>query len=177
MKKLFPIIASIFLFSLKVNTVLADVLADVSMVSSSAQIQKIEKVSQTDMRQVALKKYLEKHNSPLADHADEFIVAADKYDLDWRLVPAISGVESTFGKRIPYKSYNAYGWANGKHSFRSWEDSIEIVSKTLREKYYDNGTPNIAKIARRYAPPSNSWAWKVKWFMREIDSVPVQFSL
>jgi hypothetical protein len=173
MKKLFLIIVSIFLFSLKVNTVLADF----SVVSSSAQIRRVEKSSQTDMRRVYLTKYLEKHNSPLVPYSADFIYYADKYDLDWRLVPAISGVESTFGKRIPYRSYNAYGWANGAYSFESWESSIEVVSKTLREKYYDNGTYNIAKIARRYAPPSDSWGWKVKWFMNEIDSTPVQFTL
>ena len=152
-------------------------MADLPVVSSSAQIKNMTKINQADMRQVILTKYLKKHNSPLASYSACFIFNADKYGLDWRLVPAISGVESTFGKRIPYQSYNAYGWANGKYTFKSWENSIEIVSKTLREKYYDNGTPSIAKIARRYAPPSNTWERNVKWFMSEIDNTPVRFTL
>ncbi len=173
MKKLFITIASIFLFLSKVNTVLANV----SMVSSSAQIQRTNQSIQTDIRQLVLKKYLESHNSPLAPYSACFISNADKYNLDWRLVPAISGVESTFGKRMIPNTYNAYGWGGGTIYFESWNDSIEVVSKTLREKYYDNGTPNIAKIARRYAPPSNTWGRNVKWFMKEIDSTPVQFTL
>lgn len=130
-----------------------------------------------DYRIYVLKNYFDKHNSPLAPYSREFVETADKYDLDWRLVPAITGVESTFGKNIPSNSYNAYGWANGRYSFSSWEDSIEIVSKTLKEKYIDNGAIGINDIARIYAPPSSTWAWKVKYFMNEIDPMPVTFSL
>jgi len=93
------------------------------------------------------------------------------------MVAAISGVESTFGKRIPENSYNAYGWANGNYYFESWEDSIAIVSKTLREKYYDRGATTLNQIARRYAPPSSSWAWKVNYFMEKIDPVPLPFTI
>ena len=103
--------------------------------------------------------------------------AADKYGIDWRLVPAITGVESTFGKRIPANSFNAYGWANGDYRFSSWEESIEIVTKALREKYIDKGAASIAKIARRYAPPSTTWGAKVKFFMKKIEPLPVTLSL
>src|SRR5260221_11487147 len=92
-----------------------------------------------DTRVTKLRAYFEKNNSPLTDYADEFVKYADKYELDWRFLPAISGVESTFGKHIPYNSYNAYGWANGDYKFTSWEDSIEHVTKTLRTKYIDRG--------------------------------------
>jgi hypothetical protein len=111
----------------------------------------------------------------LAEYAEELVAASDKYGLDWRLVPAISGVESTFGKHIPKGSYNAYGWANGDYRFKSWEDSIEIVSQTLRTKYIDRGAPSINKIARRYAPPSTTWARNVKFFMYKIEAFPVAF--
>lgn len=128
-----------------------------------------------DTRVETLRKFLNSHKSPLADYAKELVITSDKYGLDWRLVPAISGVESTFGKRIPQGSYNAYGWANGEYRFKSWEDSIEIVSKTLRTKYIDRGAPSINKIARRYAPPSSTWARNVKFFMYKIDAFPVAF--
>lgn len=130
-----------------------------------------------DYRVNILRAYLAKNGSPLADYAENFVATADKYHLDWRLVPAISGVESTFGKRIPYNSYNAYGWANGDYKFASWEDSIEIVTKTLREKYLDKGAGSISQIARRYAPPSSSWAGKVRYFMRKIDSLPLAYTI
>src|SRR3989304_2388134 len=148
--------------------------ADVFVAGSSAEL-KINSISSNDARVLTLRKYLVGHKSPLAEYAEEFVAASDKYGLDWRLVPAISGVESTFGKRIPKGSYNAYGWANGEYKFKSWEDSIEVVSQTLRTKYIDRGAPSINKIARRYAPPSTTWARNVRFFMYKIDAFPVTF--
>jgi len=153
------------------------VLADNLVAQESAQIKKVTEGEEFDYRVVILRKYLESHNSPLTDSAEHFVTYADKYQLDWRMVAAISGVESTFGKRIPENSYNAYGWANGNYYFESWEDSIAIVSKTLREKYYDRGATTLNQIARRYAPPSSSWAWKVNYFMEKIDPVPLPFTI
>lgn len=130
-----------------------------------------------DYRTENLRAFLESQNSPLSNYAEDFVVYADTYGLDYRLVPAITGVESTFGKRIPANSYNAYGWANGDYRFKSWEDSIDLVSMTLRTKYIDKGAGSISKIARRYAPPSKTWGSKVKHFMARIDPFPVSFDI
>lgn len=130
-----------------------------------------------DYRVQNLKNYLEKHNSPLAPHASDFVTYADIYGLDYRLVPAITGVESTFGKHIPVSSYNAYGWANGKYSFTSWEDSIAHVSETLKKSYIDKGAPTITKIAKRYAPPSTTWGSNVTFFIGKIDTLPLDFDI
>jgi len=171
------LIKLLILFS-AINFMLAkSVSADVLIKESSAKLRNTHYHKNLDRRRIVLKRFLKLHNSPLADHAKEFIREADKYRLDWRLVAAISGVESTFGKNTPSNSYNAYGWANGAYSFGSWEESIAVVSKALREKYINKGATNIGKIARIYAPPSNSWAWKVKFFMRKIEPLPVEFAL
>ena len=123
-----------------------------------------------DNRVEKLRAFLQSYNSPLADFSSVFIKTADKYCLDWKLVPAISGVESTFGKAIPYNSYNAYGWANGEYYFASWEDSIEIVSRTLRANYYNRGVDTVEKIAPIYAPPSNTWGRNVRFFMDKLEN-------
>ncbi len=115
-----------------------------------------------------LRRFLSAYNSPLVGFADEFVEAADKYELDWRLIPAITGVESTFGKAIPTGSYNAYGWANGAFYFRSWEESINVVARALRENYINRGADTVEKIAPIYAPPSTTWAWKVRYFMEKM---------
>ena len=123
-----------------------------------------------DLRVEKLRRFLDFYNSPLANYAWNFVNAADKYSLDWKIIPAITGVESTFGKAIPTGSYNAYGWANGAYWFTSWEDSIEIVAKTLRVNYLDKGADTVEKIAPIYAPPSNTWAAKVRYFMEKIEN-------
>lgn len=130
-----------------------------------------------DYRVSILRNYLKSQNSPLVPYAKNFVETADKYNLDWRLVPAIAGVESTFGKRTPYKSYNAYGWAGGNYRFESWEDSIEVVSKSLKEDYIEKGAPTLKKIGRRYCPPNPAWVGKVKFFMQKIEPLPLQFTL
>lgn len=125
---------------------------------------------QLDNRVERLTAFLEKYDSPLLPYAEDFVKVADKYQIDWKLVPAITGVESTFGKQIPFHSYNAYGWNNGNYRFKSWENSIEIVSKALKEKYYNRGLDNPYKIGPVYAPPSSTWAGKVTRFMKEIEN-------
>lgn len=124
----------------------------------------------TDTRAQRLEAYLTSHKSPLAAYASVFVAKADEYELDWRLVAAISGVESTFGKKIPANSYNAYGWNGGRYYFKSWEDGIDTVSRTLKEKYADRwGANTVWEIAPYYAPPSKTWAGKVNYFMVKID--------
>src|SRR5579872_3070019 len=63
-----------------------------------------------DNRAEILHTYLAQYNSPLADHANNIIKEADANNLDWRMVAAISGVESGFGEAIPAYSYNAWGF-------------------------------------------------------------------
>ncbi len=122
----------------------------------------------SDSRITQLKTFLDSYNSPLATYSAYLVTKADMYDLDWKLIPAISGVESTFGKAIPFGSFNAYGWANGAYYFESWENSISIVAKTLRENYINKGADTVDKIAPIYAPPSSTWAGKVKYFMEKL---------
>lgn len=131
--------------------------------------------SAVDGRVRRLENLLEEYNSPLKPYAQNFVQAADKYSLDWRLVAAISGVESTFGKRIPKNSYNAWGFGvpTGKQNglaFKNWEEGIETVSSALKEKYIDRGADTLYKMGRIYAPFSNSWAFKVASFMEKVEN-------
>ncbi|KKQ01415.1 MAG: hypothetical protein US11_C0009G0027 [Candidatus Roizmanbacteria bacterium GW2011_GWA2_36_23] len=65
------------------------------------------------VKKLAMKRILEKYNSPLKDEVDSFISACQKYDLDCFLLPSISGLESTFGKFILPASHNPFGWGGG----------------------------------------------------------------
>lgn len=130
-----------------------------------------------DIRRVNLELYLEKRNSPLTPYVDDLIIAADVYGLDYRLIPAISGIESGFCLHIPTGSYNCWGWNNGLHRFDSYRDAIYIIAKALKLNYIDKGYKTLSQISPVYAPPSNTWADKVGNFMIEIDSHANQFSL
>ena len=126
----------------------------------------------SDIRVKILKEFLESYNSPLAPFAEDFVNTADTYNLDWRLVAAISGVESTFGHQIPQGSYNGWGWGvygNNVIYFPSWKDGIQTISKGLRERYMDGrGATNVYEIGRTYAA-SPAWASHVENYMNRIS--------
>jgi len=126
----------------------------------------------SDYRVKVLKAYLSKHDSPLTDNAKDFVDYADKYNLDWKLVAAISGVESTFGKAIPPDSYNGWGWGvygTNVIRFNSWEEGIKTVSQGLRERYMDSwGGKDIYEIGAVYAS-SPAWADHVEHYLNDIS--------
>lgn len=123
-----------------------------------------------DPRAQILAAYLALYNSPLQYHAQDLIDAAKKYDLDWKMLPAIAGVESTFGKATP-GGYNAYGWGvYGTQAiyFASWREGIFTVAKGLRENYLNRGLTNPYSINRVYAA-SPRWGGNVTYFMRDLE--------
>lgn len=145
-------------------------------ISSPEPIQEMTiEIRELDYRAQILRDYLSKFNSPLAQHAQDFIEAADTHNLDWKLVPAIAGVESTFGKHTPgnalYPSYNGWGWGvYGTQAiyFKSWREGIFTVSEGLRKNYFNKGLTTPTTINPVYAA-SKSWGRNVDFFMNEME--------
>ncbi len=139
-------------------------------------------VPKTDERVTQLRDFLVFHDSPMAGEAGHFVAEADRLGMDWKLVAAIAGVESTFGKHIPGNSYNAWGWGvfTGTNSgvyFKDWKDGITQVSEGLRYHYIDKGATTIEAMGRIYAA-SPVWSWKVRFFLDKIEQfVPADPSL
>ncbi len=124
-----------------------------------------------------LRQYLEWQGSPMVDSAGTFIEVAEKYDLPWTLLPSICGKESTFGKQVPYESYNCFGWGvygSNVIKFKSWDDGIDTVGKGLREKYFDKGIDTVDEIEYSYTPPSangtHHWRDGINFFMWQIEN-------
>ena len=112
-----------------------------------------------------VRKYLQSRNSPLYHYAEDFVNASEEYGIDYRIVTAISIVESGGGKKN-FMPYNAWGW--GKKGFSSWPEGIWAVSKGIG-KYYSNGLTTPKLISYSYCPPSaDSWARKVQGVMNLI---------
>jgi len=125
---------------------------------------------QLDKRAQILKEYLARYDSPLQNHAQDFVDAADQYHIDWKLLPAIAGVESTFGKQIP-GGYNAYGWGvygDQALAFKSWTAGIFEVSRGIKEGYVDKGLSEPLAMNRVYAA-SPTWGFKVSYFLKDLD--------
>ena len=79
-----------------------------------------------------IRSYYARYNLPLQHEAEHFITAANKYDIDWRLVAAIGFIESTGGKfACETADYSAFGWGSCNIDFDSYADSIDIISMNL----------------------------------------------
>jgi len=166
MKKLIIILflySSLFLFS-----ALPTQGQGLSVAGTSAQLAGNSQVESTDYRRLELYHFLKEKDSPLTEFSDVFIDAADLWGIDWRLLPAITGLESSFGKRMIPGSYNAYGWGGGYINFYSWTHSINHVSQKLSENYYARGLDTPAKIGSVYAPPTPTWGGRVALIMKKI---------
>jgi hypothetical protein len=114
-----------------------------------------------------VRKYLAGRQAPLAEYAEEFVKAADHYNIDYRIVAAISVIESGGGKHT-FKPHNAWGW--GKKSFETWTEGIWTVSASI-SKYYSKGLTTPRLIATYYCPPNAAkWAQNVTFVMNQIGN-------
>ncbi len=73
--------------------------------------------------------YFNKHDMPLAGHGIEFVRAANKYNVDWRLVAAIGVRESSGGKHM--MNNNPFGWGSAKIKFNDFGEAIDVVTSNL----------------------------------------------
>jgi hypothetical protein len=126
-------------------------------------------ITAEDARTLIIERFIKRFrpDSPFLNHAQKIVEEADRYQIDFRLVPAIAMCESNLGARIPSSdSYNAWGIAvytntlKGKH-FDGWPEAIAWVTKFIREKFYDRGITDLMDIGAIWAPPSvdNNYSW------------------
>ena len=134
-----------------------------------------ENIEHSDARPKIIENFFKKYNAPLASFSQDFISTADKYNLDYRLLPSIAMQESNGGKKVIVDSYNPFGYGiYGKNvkRFASFSDAIERVGRGLKEDYIDQGLNTPSKIMPKYTPPSvalgGPWAKGVSTFMEEL---------
>jgi hypothetical protein len=135
----------------------------------SSLTEKINGVEIDKAKSNRVKKYFESINAPLASQAVFLVKTASYYKIDYRLVAAISVIESCGGK-YTYRRYNAWGWGGSSHAltFKSWEEAIITVSRGLG-KYYSVGANTPNEIAWSYNPVTpKEWASKVNFVMSRM---------
>lgn len=135
-----------------------------------------EKTVSAEARPSILREFLSSYHSPLTPYSDLILQVSAQDGLDWRLLTAIAGAESTFGRNIIDDSYNAWGWginSQGTLKFSSWEEGIRTVAKGLGENFVGQGLTTVDQIMAKYAPVSlaagGSWARSVNYFMDQLD--------
>src|SRR3989344_3872467 len=171
---LFAIFLTFYLNTLKVIPFAASDLRLYAALPQSS-LESSQEVQKVDGRAKIIEDFFEYYNSPLASLAQTFINVADKYQLDWRLLPAISMQESNGGKRIIPSSKNPFGYGiygDKVLKFANFDEAIERVGKGLKEDYIDQGLKTPNQIMAKYTPPSlekgGAWAKGVNTFMEEL---------
>lgn len=128
-----------------------------------------------DARAKIIENFFKNYKAPLSEYSDVFIQVAEKFELDWRLLPAIAMQESNGGRKVINDSFNPFGYGiYGKLviKFKSWEEAIEKVGKALKEDYLNQGLKTPFQIMAKYNPPSltknGAWGKGVISFMEEL---------
>lgn len=126
----------------------------------------------TDWRPIRVAKFLK--GTPLEKYSTEIVAASDKYEIDYRLIPAIAMKESGAGRVTPKESFNAWGFENGRTRFESWEQAIDMVAKTLKTRYIAKGMDTPDKMMAVYAPPATEngggWAIAINNYLSQMES-------
>lgn len=121
----------------------------------------------TDPRILRLKKFLSHLHCPVSNLSEEFVHAADDNQLDWRLLPSISVIESGGGKA--FRNNNIFGWNNGAQLFPTIRAGLHEVAFKLGKSplYRHRDVRGKLKVYN----PDDSYAASVLQVMNRISPV------
>lgn len=132
---------------------------------ASAASSAIEK--KNDPRLPVLKRFFAEKGCPAADWAVDFLIAADRNGLDWRLLPSIAFLESTGGKYSQLN--NPLGWNLARTEFRSNRHAVHYVANRLaRSAIYQKKT--LRTKLRIYNPDRSDYPDQVMAVMEQISA-------
>jgi hypothetical protein len=111
-----------------------------------------EPPARPDPRTIRLRAFLAKLRCPVEYLAQDFVEAADDNQLDWRLLPSISIIESGGGKAA--RNNNIFGWDNGNQFFPTLRAGINQVAFKLGKSSLYRDRDSAGKL-RIYNPDEN----------------------
>lgn len=133
--------------------------------------------AEPDFRVIRMHSVLVNYHSPMAGYEQKLIDTADQYHLDWTLLAAIAGTESSFGIHMPENCVNPYGWGiygDNRLCFESYDAAIVGVAAGLAASY---NLSSLTTIARTYNTVSTaSWIAHTRYFMNRIKTAEIPVS-
>ena len=118
-----------------------------------------------DNRYDRLESFFQSFGCPTPHYVNEYLGAADSYAIDYRLLPAISVLESTCG--IYQRLNNRWGWDSARKGFSSFRAGLQYIARQLSEgRFYKN--KSLDEKVRMYNP-NPQYARQVKTLMLKID--------
>ncbi len=136
--------------------------------AESAAAAQLPQANAPDPRTIRLHRFFERLHCPVGYLSEDFIHAADDNQLDWRLLPSISVIESGGGKA--YRNNNIFGWANGLMPFPTIRAGInQVAFKLGKSPLYQNR--DVASKLRIYNPEDENYVSAVLNVMNRICPV------
>ena len=129
-----------------------------------------QEILQADARIELIRQIMTKYHSPLADVADTIVNQADKYDIDYRFIPALALKESGGCRIIPKDSYNCWGYGlhNGTR-FSNYDEGVQTVSKALSNRFRVDGEVTPESVMPLYTNGTDSsWAADITYYMGKM---------
>ncbi len=122
--------------------------------------------------------YLAGKASPMGDTGSSFDAWGQTFDVDPRLLVAIAGAESTFGKNgdCATQRHNAWGYGRGWPScwnFSTWDDGIHQTTWQIQDYRTRLGLTNIHAIGQTWCGSGcTDWEPNVRAFYAELGGNP-----
>ena len=142
-------------------------------VGASANTVAVDAWKIEDKRHERLEAFFQSFGCPAPHHVKEYLGTADSFDIDYRLLPAISVLESTCG--VHQRLNNRWGWDSARKGFASFRAGLEYIARQLTEGRYYKGKTLEEKV--HMYNPKPEYSLLVKKLMRKIEDkmiVPVQ---
>ncbi|MBM3746701.1 MAG: hypothetical protein FJW34_12975 [Acidobacteria bacterium] len=117
-----------------------------------------------DPRLARLAGFFEESDCPAATLAEDFLSAADRNGLDWRLLPSICLLETGGGKQA--RNNNLFGWDSGRRCFTSERAGIHVVAERLAQSDLYKGKSLRSKLGTYN--PQRAYAVRIEALMRRL---------
>ena len=124
-----------------------------------------EPISRKDPRWILINQFFLDNGAPAHIYVDDFLIAADKNGLDWRLLPSISIVESGGGREA--RNNNMFGWDNCRVHFRTLKEGIYTVASLLKNSSLYKRKTSVNEILWTYNP-GKAYTRKVRTLMAQL---------
>ncbi len=122
--------------------------------------------SDPDPRTARLERFFKIYHCATPYHTSEYLGAADRYGLDYRLLPAVSIRETACGKGAKELN-NLWGYHPGRESFSSIAAGIEFLAHRLTQHPFYKGKTLQDKLF--IYNPRAAYPEEVRRIMRQIE--------
>ncbi len=153
-------------------------------ISSQSNTEEIQASTQEQitmrLRADKIDAYFRDRNMPLEGYGMKMVQVAEENNIDWRLLPAISVIETTGGKNICKSkegANNPFGYGSCKIAFDNINESIEAVGRNLggnnprTASYYKN--KDLDGILKSYNSVIPTYNKKIRGVMERIENYDI----